>query len=237
MSLTQVSGAGTATDVALDSDLDAISSVTTDNQRRIISLEEAMGNVESWDWIQMSTNYTCGNVPVQKIYPTVSGLTLTLPAHGVGRKVQILISDVTMTVKATTGSILTRGGGSVAQTTINNKGEYEYVSDGTNWIDQSSASRIESESVQYMDATGQLIASGKKYILNVSAAFYLPNPSNLSRGDTVTFESSRGVTPTVSTHASTTVINTASGDMTQIVMDMPGEEVTLIWNLTKWVLN
>lgn len=237
MSLTQVSGAGTATDVALDSDLDAISSVTTDNQRRIISLEEAMGNVESWDWIQMSTNYTCGNVPVQKIYPKVSGLTLTLPAHAIGRKVQILISDVTMTVKATTGSILTRGGGSVSQTTINNKGEYEYVSDGTNWIDQSSASRIESESVQYMDATGQLIASGKKYILNVSAAFYLPNPSNLSRGDTVTFESSRGVTPTVSTHASTTVINTASGDMTQIVMDMPGEEVTLIWNLTKWVLN
>ena len=88
-----------------------------------------------------------------------------------------------------------------------------------------------------MDATGQLVASGKKYILNVTAAFYLPNPSNLARGDTVTFEASRGVTPSVYTHAATTVISTASGDMTQLVMDMAGEEVTLIWNLTKWVLN
>ena len=237
MTLTLVSGAGTATDVALDSDLDAISATTTDNQRRIIALEEAMGNVENWDWIQFSTNYTCQDVPAQKLYPKVTGLTLTLPAHGIGRKVQILVSDVTLSVKANTGMILTRGGGSVAQTTISNKGEYEYVSDGTNWIDQSSASRIESESVEYVDASRQLISGGKKYVLNASVAFYLPNPSGLARGDTVVFESSRGVTPNVYTHAASTVINTASGDVTQITMDMAGEEVTLIWNLTKWVLN
>lgn len=237
MSLTQVSGAGAASDVALDSDLDAISATTTDNQRRIISLEEAMGNVESWDWIQISANYTCENVPAQKIFPKFTGLTLTLPAHAVGRKVQILISDVTSTVKATTGMILTRGGGSVAQLDISNKGEYEYVSDGTNWIDQSSASRVESESVQYMDSMGPLVASSKKYILNATANFYLPNPLNLARGDTVKVEGARGVTPSIRTHTVTTVIGTASGDVTQLNIDLPGEEVSIIWNSTKWMIN
>ena len=237
MSLTLVSGAGTASDVALDSDLDAISATTTDNQRRIIALEEAMGNVESWDWIQFSANYTCTEVPAQKLYPSVTGLTVTLPSHAIGRKVQILVSDVVLTVKTLSGSILTRGGGSVASTNISNKGEYEYVSDGTNWIDQSSASRIESESVEYKDASSQLEAGGKKYILNASVAYYLPNPANLARGDTVVFESSRGVTPLVYTNAATTVIDTASGDITLLTMDMPGEQVSLIWNLTKWVFN
>lgn len=237
MSLTQVSGAGTATDVALDSDLDAISATTTDNQRRIISLEEAMGNVESWDWIQISANYTCENVPVQKIFPKLIGLTITLPSHAVGRKVQILISDIITTVKATTGMILVRGGDSRAQVVIGNKGEYEYVSDGTNWIDQGSASRVESEAVQVLDDTRSLIASRKKYILNATANFYLPNPSNLVRGDTVRIEGARGVTPIVLTHAATTIIETALGDVTQLNIDLPGEEVSIIWRSNKWMIN
>ena len=47
--LTLLQEAGASTQIATDSDLDALSATIVDNQRRIIALEEALGNVESWD--------------------------------------------------------------------------------------------------------------------------------------------------------------------------------------------
>lgn len=233
--LTLLQEAGASTQIATDSDLDALSATIVDNQRRIIALEEALGNVESWDWKQIGTNYTCPDAPVQKLYPTAN-ITITLPSHAIGRKVQILLSDRVVNVKTLSGVILTRGGGQVSNMDIKNKGEYEFVSDGVNWIDQSNASRVESGSVEYRDATGSLVAGGKKYMLNASGNFYLPNPTGLARGDMVVFEATRAAIPIVNTHASTTKINTSRGEATAINVNLSGEEVRLIWNTFEWVL-
>ena len=90
--------------------------------------------------------------------------------------------------------------------------------------------------VDQNEGAGSLVAGGKKYMLNANGNFYLPNPTGLARGDSVVLEATRAAVPVVNTHASTTKINTARGEATSILVDVPGEEVRLIWNNFEWVL-
>lgn len=239
MSLTQLKEAAASTQIATDGDIDALSAGIVDNENRIIALEEALGNVESMNWLDIDANYVCPeNVIVAKLHPVTNNLTITLPSHSVGKKVMVLLSGVTTTITASSGKILTRGGGEASSVTISNRGEYEYVSDGVNWIDQSSASQLESESVEFLDSNASpLRASYKPYVLNANLDFYLPNTTNLKKGDTVQVEAARGVNPPrVVTHTSTVKINSSSGEGTTLTLDVPMQRVSFYWTTWEWLV-
>lgn len=238
MALTLLKPAAASSEIAIDSDLDAIAAGVVDNENRIIALEEALGNVESMTWLSISSSYVCPeNVMVVKVHPTVTGLTITLPSHSVGKKMMVLISGVSTTVTASSGNINTRGGGKATSVSITNQGEYEYVSDGVDWIDQSSASQVESEAVDFLGTnTAPLRASYRKYILTATLDFYLPVPTNLQKGDTVKVESARGVTPRVVTNTAAIKIDSSIGQDTSISLNVPHEEVNFYWDTVKWVI-